>query len=469
MARGLGGLASGLMAGAQLGMQMADREERQALRAEESALRQRATEIQDAQEARAQESHEASMLRQAAEGKRAEAQESRAQESHAASLAQMESQEARASAQEERLAKNQQWEINKQLKQEKEKNLLAMAPVEFNRVLSGGSFSDEFMDLSSGTQYDPRFMATPEFKDASKVAFETVDSVMTKLKEDPSSLEVSDYNKPNFIGAMNTILAPNINEAVGMKDPNTGKVVESKRIVSILPAPGGKGMVFDVETTLDDGTKYVAPITENRTSDPDDPVKVVPIGELLDTINGSMQMASAFEQDDLKNYMTANFPVGGNVSQSSQETTRRQYLRELSDIDKQEADLITDIKKDQMLTDDEKQTRIIEAQELMKGRRSTINERYGVTSPKEKVEETKVGSDGAGVPTPSGGGETRTNIDIWAEGDSGKRRFMAEAQAYADANETENPFSAYSPSELDEIYREWRNDQEADDIVSGMM
>jgi hypothetical protein len=423
---------------------MREREDRLSLQAEESALRQRASEIQENQETRAQETHESSLLR------------------HESQLKASAQARATSAAQQTRLEKQNQWDEARKLREEQETNVKAMAPVEFKRVLEGGAFSPEFLEASQGTQYDPRFMAKPEYKQAAKTAFETVDGVMTKYREDPNSINVTDYNQPDFIGAMNVLLSPSVNRGVGDKDPNTGKAIEQKEIVSVLPSPDGKGMVFDVKTTLSDGSSYVAPITENRTTDPDDPVKVVPIGDLMDTINGSMQMASAFEKSDLKNYMTANFPVGGSkASESSKETTRRQWLREQGDIDKWETEQINEI--DPMtMTEEEQAAKVEKIKQQANDRRARIDERYGNV-------QTSVGAEGSKMPTPSGGGEVRTDINTWAEGDLGKRRFIEQAQIQADARGVANPFLAYSPSELDAIYREFMNDSEADELAAELM
>lgn len=466
MANGLGGLASGLLAGARLGLDIREQQARRGREEEESLLRGRQMDIQEAQEGRAVESHAASLTQMKGQEERAKSGEVRAEESHEASLSQMKGQEKRAEEASDiakaRLnldVKRENWDQQAKLRQEKQSNLLSMAPVEFNRVLSGGAFSDEFMDMAEGTQYDPRFMATPEYKDAAKIAYETTDKVLHKFKTDPESVNIRDYNGREFIDSMNVLLGPDVRRGVGETDPNTGKVVDDKRIVSILPAPGGKGFVFDVETTLSDGSKYTAPITENRTTDPDDPVKVVPFDQMVENISGQMQMASAFNQSDLKNYMTANFPVGGkDSSQSSKEVTRRQWLREQGDVDKWETDQINKI--DPMMVED-----YDAAVEKIKGqaadRRGRIDERYGTAT-------ATVGAEGSSVPAPSGGGETRLDVNVWAKDDAGKRRFMEDAQAQADARGVENPFAAYSPQELDLIYREYTNDQAAADVAGSL-
>lgn len=466
MANGLGGLASGLIAGARLGLDIREQQARRGREEEESLLRGRQMDIQEAQEVRSAESHQASLAQIKSQEERAKAGEIRAQESHEAGLERAESQEKRAQEASKiaktRLAldvKRQNWDQQRKLRDEKQNNIRAMAPVEFNRVLAGGAFSDEFMEMAEGTQYDPRFMATPEYKDAAKIAYETTDKVMTKFMEDPKSVNVRDYNGREFIDSMNVLLGPDVRRGVGETDPNTGKVVEDKRIVSILPSPDNKGFVFDVETTLSDGSKYVAPITENRTTDPDDPVKVVPFDQMVENISGQMQMASAFNQSDLKNYMTANFPVGGkDTSTSSKEVTRRQWLREQGDVDKWETDQINKI--DPMLVEDY-DAAVNKIRDQASQRRERIDDRYGNVT-------AVVGAEGKSVPAPSGGGQTRTDVSTWAQEDAGKRRFIEEAQAQADARGIENPFAAYSPQELDLIYREYVNDQNAASVADSL-
>lgn len=472
MSNGLGGLASGLMAGARLGMDIREQQARRTREEEESLLRGKQEERAESGEVRSQESHSATLTQLKNQEERAKSGEVRSQEAHDVSLKQAESQEERLKAGEVRAEeasdiakarlnldiKRENWDKQKQLKSEKQNNIKAMAPVEFNRVLGGGAFSDEFMEMAEGTQYDPKFMATPEYKDAAKIAYETTDKVLQKFKTDPKSVEVRDYNGRDFIDSMNVLLGPDIRQGVGEADPNTGKVIDNKRIVSILPAPGGKGFVFDVETTLSDGAKYTAPITENRTTDPDDPVKIVPFDQMVENISGQMQMASAFNQSDLKSYMTANFPVGKDVSASSQETTRRQWLREQGDVDKWESDQINDI--DPLVVDDYDAT-VEKIKTQAQTRRDRIDGRYGKVTP-------IIGAEGSGIPAPSGGGEVRIDVNTWAKDDAGKRKFMEDAQTQAESRGVENPFSSYSAQELDLIYREYANDKSAEGVASSM-
>ena len=59
----------------------------------------------------------------------------------------------------------------------------------------------------------------------------------------------------------------------------SGKTITGKRLNNIMITPDGRGVVLGVEVTYDDGSKAVRPVTNNRTSAPDDQPKVIPIND----------------------------------------------------------------------------------------------------------------------------------------------------------------------------------------------
>jgi hypothetical protein len=70
---------------------------------------------------------------------------------------------------------------------------------------------------------------------------------------------------------------------VGMADD--GQPKKDARIVGAEYSPDGKGVAIEVEITRQDGSKYVAPITQNRTADPKDPVKFIPFQQIFQSLN----------------------------------------------------------------------------------------------------------------------------------------------------------------------------------------
>lgn len=459
MARGLGGLAQGLLAGAGLGLQMRQQEQRELEAADIREMRQAEMERQkklDAQAAeRAGRETEAYEYEKSLRPLRRQALEQE--------LSSKQAQEKRMSEQERRLTRQQEmqqqefdWQVSKQQRAELDQNLASMAPIEYQRVASGGDFSDEFMEASKGTRFDPAYMAKPEFKAAAKVAYEYTDDLVTRLGEGGQDVTIQDINNPEYIGALNTLMAPEVNKGIGQKDAKTGKTIESKRIVGILPYQN-KGLVLEVENTLSDGTKYTAPVTEGRSQDPNDPVRVIPVDKFLDHINGYMQMASAYNQPDLINAANRYAVRQGGSEISSQEVTRRQYLREIGEADKWEMEQINKLNPDLMTEEDlaKKQTQIKDQAEEL---RQKINKRYNM-APQE------VGSGNGAAPVPKGGGQPMTDLATWSANDARKAAFVAEAEEQAAMRGIDNPFKAYTPDELDKLYQEWANDTEAQRVA----
>ena len=85
---------------------------------------------------------------------------------------------------------------------------------------------------------------------------------------------------PEALGAMNHVFKTQLSQGVGEKGAN-GSVITSKQITGIFPADGQrvpKGhVVFEVEVTTEDGKSYRAPLTQNRSTDPNDPVRPIPV------------------------------------------------------------------------------------------------------------------------------------------------------------------------------------------------
>lgn len=461
MASGLGGLAEGLIAGSQIGLALRKQEQSEQEQSELSKLREQQAKLQMSAEERAQ------------------AQEKRAQESHAKDLSLTElraglekSREERAIKGEERAARSEDRQLklmekllaqfDRQVAQDKraerDKIVAAMAPIEYQRVATGGQFSPEFMDAAKGTKFDPVFMAKQEYKDAAKKTYEYTGELINKL--DSGDVTLEDVNNPEYISALDTLMKPDIEHGIGEKDPVTGKTVAAKSLKFILPYQN-KGVVFEVETTLSDGTKYIAPVTEGRSMDPNDPVKVIPIDKLINHIEGYTRMASAFNQPDLMN--AVNQYTGRPGSEiSSQEVTRRQYLRETGDIDKWELEQTNKIDPEGFMDPESKQKKIDDIKSQANKLRQKTDQRYGIQG------QQSVGQGDAAVPVPVGNGESRIDASAWAAQDANKKAFIQEGIDYASEAGIENPFNAYSPDQLEKMYKEWSNQRDAENVASSL-
>ncbi len=458
MAQGLSGLARGFVQGADLGLRIKRQQQSEREEGELSKLRSAQEDRAQTGETRAQETHEQmSELRQLQEG-RAKATEKRLMSGEK----RMVSAEKRMVSGAERLEEEFNWKVAKDKRAEKDKALSSMAPIEYQRVAQGGDFSPEFMDQAEGTRFDPTFMAKQEYKDAAKTSFEYVNKMMGKIRKDGvKSVGLKEMNDPEFVNSLNTLMSPDIQQGVGEVDPATGKKVESKRLVSIVPYAEGKGIVMEVQTVFDDGSSYTAPITEGRSSDPKDPVKVIPVDKFMDHIEGYTRMASAFNQPDLRNAVTRYTGKPGSEV-SSKEVTRRQYLREVSGVDKWEADQLGKVDPEGYMEPEDKKARISSIKKQAQTLRGSLAKRY------DEAPKADIGKGNASVTAPRGGGEAMTNLNTWSADDPRKQAFISEGQKYASEQGASNPFDAFSPDELNKIYTEWINDKDAEDVAASL-
>ena len=84
-----------------------------------------------------------------------------------------------------------------------------------------------------------------------------------------------------------------------LKLPKGSKIV-GKRIARMDMAPDKSGLAAGLEVTVQtpDGKKvtYLAPATENRTSNDDDPVKIIPLDQMMDTLKGDQILYQGIQQ-----------------------------------------------------------------------------------------------------------------------------------------------------------------------------
>lgn len=128
--------------------------------------------------------------------------------------------------------------------------------------------------------------------------------------------------------AANVLLAPELRTGVGAPGRDGNEIV-SKEIVNLVPHPEDPGqMVPIVKVTLrrEDGAmgSYVAPITENRSSDPDDNVKTISMQDAFDRVGQLTTLSEALNRPDMRKRIEA----GGKAGKAGGD----EFLRALSSI-----------------------------------------------------------------------------------------------------------------------------------------
>ncbi|WP_173634341.1 hypothetical protein [Paramixta manurensis] len=152
----------------------------------------------------------------------------------------------------------------------------------FYNGLQNGKFDDEvYQQISPDNPLNPkRFFG----KDA-------INTVMQFHKVMPQILDGKmDYNDPQALNVLNTVLNPEIQRGIGEKDPATGKTIKSKELAHIGFSADGKGIIPTIKVTYDDGSTAPKPMTRYGSSDPNDTVPVIPIENVFNKLRGYSQM-----------------------------------------------------------------------------------------------------------------------------------------------------------------------------------
>ena len=196
--------------------------------------------------------------------------------------------ERRASAQEARQQQEYEWQKdlrNKQLYQQENMPIIQSG---WQAVSEGKDPGQQFWNVVRDPRagsFNPERYLQQDYADAGNTFVTYAGNLMRQAQEgklDPTTPEGhAAVNNPQFIKAAGTLYQDEVNKGVGDIDPDSGKTITGKQLSNIMITPDGRGVVLGVEVTYDDGSKAVRPVTDNRTSAPDDHPKVIPINDFL--------------------------------------------------------------------------------------------------------------------------------------------------------------------------------------------
>jgi hypothetical protein len=196
--------------------------------------------------------------------------------------------ERRATAQEARQQQEYEWQKGLRDKQMFQQENLPIIQSGWQAVADGKDPGEKFWgvvrDPRAGS-FNPERYLQQDYADAGKTFVTHAGNLMRQAQEgklDPTTPEGhAAVNNPQFIKAAGTLYQDEVNKGVGDIDPDSGKTITGKQLSNIMITPDGRGVVLGVEVTYDDGSKDVRPVTNNRTSAPDDHPKVIPINDFL--------------------------------------------------------------------------------------------------------------------------------------------------------------------------------------------
>lgn len=196
--------------------------------------------------------------------------------------------ERRATAQEARQQQEYEWQKDLRDKQLFQQENLPIIQSGWQAVTEGKDPGQQFWsvvrDPRAGS-FNPERYLQQDYAEAGKTFVTYAGNLVRQAQEgklDPTTPEGhAAVNNPDFIKAAGTLYQDEVSKGVGDIDPESGKTITGKQLNNIMITPDGRGVVLGVEVTYDDGSKAVRPVTNNRTSAPDDQPKVIPINDFL--------------------------------------------------------------------------------------------------------------------------------------------------------------------------------------------
>ncbi|EOX0971770.1 hypothetical protein ACO4G9_003325 [Vibrio parahaemolyticus] len=216
--------------------------------------------------------------------------------------------------------KQQQEEYNhKKTLMEREEGLKTIFLPAIDKAIVSGDFS--LMETPEFTEYvakNPQFDLNNILGSNTGKALGEAATLFNKMAQGEMPAE----NDPMLINAVETLM-PEITKAKGLptiytdKDGKQHQIVERK--VSSVQIIQGGGAVIEQDLTLDNGKTVTVPVTQNRTSKPDDNILVVPLSEFSNRMKTIIDTRQYLNREELNNWRqlqtgrSLNFDENGNV------------------------------------------------------------------------------------------------------------------------------------------------------------
>ncbi len=196
--------------------------------------------------------------------------------------------ERRAAAQEARQQQEYEWQKTLRDKQLFQQENLPIYQSGWQLLREGKDPGEQFWAAAKDERaglFNPHRWVEPGALDKSTYVVKHTGNLMNLLKDgklDPSTPEGNALiNDAKYLEGMDYLYRDEVRKGVGDIDPASGKTITDKKLANMMITPDGRGLVLGVEVTYNDGSKDVRPVTNNRTSAPDDHPKVILINDFL--------------------------------------------------------------------------------------------------------------------------------------------------------------------------------------------
>lgn len=330
-------------------------------------------------------------------------------------------------AEEGRRKQEYEWQVKDREKQAYQQENLPIIQSGWQAVAEGKDPGQQFWNVVRDPRagsFNPERYLQQDYAEAGKTFVTHAGNLMRQAQEgklDPTTPDGhAAVNNPDFIKAAGTLYQDEVSKGVGDIDPESGKTITGKQLNNIMITPDGRGVVLGVEVTYDDGSKAVRPVTNNRTSAPDDQPKVIPINDFL---------KPAYQRAALAKHMIGN----ADQLRASLGLTAGQdqagYKKAVADLEKQHGQNRARISSSNA-EDKDLQLDALDAQ--LEQSKAALADTFGMTSKAEDKE--------AGTP-----------IKEWTGGDPERLQFVKEANQHGKLSSLLD-----SPAKMNTAFELWR-------------
>ncbi|MCQ4052368.1 hypothetical protein [Aeromonas sp. SG16] len=150
--------------------------------------------------------------------------------------------------------------------------------------------------------------------------------------EDGQRAIVQRVNSPEIISPLNTILEQEVKRGIGEVDAASGKKIADKELTHVIPTEDGRGVMYGLKVTYADGSTADSVVTEGRSTQPGDPVKVSKWGDLIKTVyersNMYQQLSGAGQNRETLNRVGQSLGLAQPADLKGWQKARSQYANE---------------------------------------------------------------------------------------------------------------------------------------------
>lgn len=332
-------------------------------------------------------------------------------------------------AEEGRRKQEYEWQVKDREKQAYQQENLPIIQSGWQAVAEGKDPGQQFWNVVRDPRagsFNPERYLQQDYAEAGKTFVTHAGNLMRQAQEgklDPTTPEGhAAVNNPQFIKAAGTLYQDEVNKGVGDIDPDSGKTITGKQLSNIMITPDGRGVVLGVEVTYDDGSKAVRPVTNNRTSAPDDQPKVIPINDFL---------KPAYQRAALAKHMIGNADQLRASLGLTAGPDQAGYNKAVADLEKQHGQNRARISSSNA-EDKDLQLDALDAQ--LEQSKAALADTYGLTT---KTDEPK----------------QEAPLKAWTGGDPKRLQFIKEANQHGKLSSLLD-----SPAKMNTAFELWRQD-----------